>query len=254
MQCKICEKENEKTFNAKILKKYDISYYHCHRCGFLQTEEPYWLDEAYKSPINISDTGYMQRNISFCKKVSIFLFLFFDKRSSYLDYAAGYGVFVRMMRDVGFDFYWDDKYTENLFCRGFENNSSQYDAITTFESFEHFDDPIKEIESMLLQSRNIIFSTELLPDKVPYPNDWWYYGLTHGQHISFYSHKTLEFIAKKYNLNYSSIGSLHFFTQKKIPYCKLQVIRGGSKVGLYKLIQIKLKSKTWADYLFISNS
>lgn len=52
MTCKICGKENKFIFKAKILKKYDVSYFHCENCGFLQTEEPHWLSEAYKSPIN----------------------------------------------------------------------------------------------------------------------------------------------------------------------------------------------------------
>ena len=54
-----------------------IAYDHCARCNFLQTEEPYWLDEAYSESINISDTGYMQRNLNLSKKLTIILRLFF---------------------------------------------------------------------------------------------------------------------------------------------------------------------------------
>ena len=32
--------------------------------GYVQTEDPTWLDEAYASPINPSDTGIMDRNLS----------------------------------------------------------------------------------------------------------------------------------------------------------------------------------------------
>lgn len=63
MICKICAKQSNQIFKTKILNKYDISYFHCKHCGFLQTEEPYWLDEAYAESINMSDTGYMQRNL-----------------------------------------------------------------------------------------------------------------------------------------------------------------------------------------------
>lgn len=48
MTCKICGSETSQKFKAKILVKYDINYYHCENCGFLQTEEPFWLEEAYK--------------------------------------------------------------------------------------------------------------------------------------------------------------------------------------------------------------
>jgi len=51
MKCNICTKEANKIFNSVILKKYNINYYYCANCGFLQTEEPYWLNEAYGDSI-----------------------------------------------------------------------------------------------------------------------------------------------------------------------------------------------------------
>lgn len=252
MTCKICNQQTKQIFTAKMLNKYDITYFHCEHCGFLQTEEPYWLDEAYGETINVSDTGYMQRNINLSQKLTILLALFFDKNGKFLDYAGGYGVFTRIMRDIGFDFYWDDKYTTNLFARGFEfKDGEKIEAVTTFESFEHFVNPTDEIESLLKISKNIIFSTELLPNPIPKPKDWWYYGLDHGQHISFYNEKTFEFIATKYNLNYANLGGLHLLTEKKISNTQLKILKF-SRFGLHKLLQKQLKSKTWGDYLKMS--
>jgi len=253
MNCKICNQKTKQIFTANILKKYDIKYFNCQNCGFLQTEEPYWLDEAYSESINISDTGYMQRNIYLSHKLTILLTIFFDKNAKFLDYAGGYGVFTRLMRDIGFDFCWNDKYTANLFARGFEYDTNDtIEAVTSFESFEHFVNPLEEIENMLQISKNIIFSTELLPTPIPKPQDWWYYGLEHGQHISFYSKKTFEFIADKYNLNYVNLGNLHLLSDKKISSLKLNILKF-SRFGLHKLLARKLKSKTWEDYLKISN-
>ncbi|MBK2094779.1 class I SAM-dependent methyltransferase [Francisella philomiragia] len=252
MNCKICNHKNESIFSAKALKIYDIKYYHCSNCGFLQTEEPYWLDEAYSESINISDTGYMQRNILLSQKLTVLLSLHFDKNSKFLDYAGGYGVFVRLMRDIGFDFYWDDKYTENFFARGFEfQESIEYEAITSFESFEHFVSPLEEIEKMLSISRNIIFSTEVLPNTIPKPNEWWYYGLDHGQHISFYSEKTFKYIAKKYDLHYINLSGLHLLTEKKIPKYTAKLLKL-TKIGLHNILQRSIKSKTWQDHLKMS--
>ncbi|NOQ29771.1 MAG: methyltransferase domain-containing protein [Helicobacteraceae bacterium] len=249
MQCKICKQNNSTIFSDTILNKYKIEYFHCSKCGFLQTEEPYWLDEAYEESINISDTGYMQRNIYLSNKLTILLFLCFDNKAKYIDYAGGYGVFVRLMRDIGFDFYWDDKFTKNLFAQGFESENILYtEAITTFESFEHFEKPLEEIEKMLNITKNIIFTTELLSDNIPEPSDWWYYGLEHGQHISFYSETTLKFIAKKYNLNYISFGSLHLFTENKISKFKLNMLRF-ERFGFHKLLEKCITSKTWSDHL-----
>lgn len=251
MTCKICNQQTKQIFTAKMLNKYDMKYFHCPHCMFLQTEEPYWLEEAYSESINVSDTGYMQRNLDLSQKVTILLSLFFNKNGKFLDYAGGYGVFVRIMRDIGFDFYWDDKYTKNLFARGFEFQSSPIEAITTFESLEHFVNPLEEIEKMLAISKTIIFSTGLVPNPIPEPKEWWYYGLEHGQHISFYSQKTFQHIAKKYNLNYANLDDFHILTDKKISSVMLKILKF-KKYGLHNFLAKKLQSKTWDDYLKMS--
>jgi hypothetical protein len=248
MKCKICSTENQSFCSDRIMGKYDIEYYHCSNCDFVQTEEPYWLEEAYSKSINLSDTGYMARNLSYANRLTILLYFLFGKNGTFLDYAGGYGVFVRLMRDVGFDFSWDDKYTKNMFSSGFEwNQQSRVDSVTLFEAFEHFVEPVSEIENLLKISDTIIFSTDLHPDPVPMPKDWWYYGLDHGQHISFYSKKTFGFIAKEFELNYYNVSSLHILTKKTIPIWKLMAARL-SKFGLHKVLAKRLESKTWADH------
>ena len=246
---KICNAVTTEKFESYILKEYMIKYYLCPECRFLQTEEPYWLDEAYEEPINISDTGYMSRNLLVSKKLTFLLYSVFDKNGKYLDYAAGYGVLVRIMRDIGFDFYWEDKYTDNLFSKGFEwNKDTSLQAVTAFEVFEHFVNPIEEIEHLLGISDTIIFTTELYPNYNPLPEEWWYFGLDHGQHISFYSHETLEYIAKIYNLRFYSDGFIHILTRNHISSTKLKLSRL-SNYGVSKVIsRFLMTSKTFADH------
>ena len=114
MKCKICSNNTMNLFSAKILNKYNIRYYCCPLCGFLQTEEAYWRKEAYKNPINITDAGIMSRNIGLSQITTIIIYYLFDKRGKFLDFAGGYGIFTRLMRDIGFDFYWYDPYSINL--------------------------------------------------------------------------------------------------------------------------------------------
>jgi hypothetical protein len=253
MICKICNKDNLSCFSGIILNKYEVEYYQCSNCNFVQTEEPYWLDEAYSKSINVSDTGYIARNVFYSKKAAVLLYLLFGKKANFLDFAGGYGVFVRLMRDIGFNFYWDDKYTSNLFAEGFEYNKKiKIDAITVFECFEHFVDPIFEIEKILKISDTIIFSTNLYPDPLPIPSNWWYYGLNHGQHISFYHLKTFKFISKKYNLNYYNINNLHILTSKRVNRFKLLIVKFSNR-GIYKIVKKILSSKTVEDYEFFTN-
>lgn len=249
MNCKICNSETTNCFDSKILGKHLVEYYKCEVCCFLQIEEPYWLDEAYEEPINISDTGYISRNLLISKKLTFLLYSVFDKNGKYLDYAAGYGVLVRIMRDIGFDFYWEDKYTDNLFSKGFEwNKDTSLQAVTAFEVFEHFVNPIEEIEHLLDISDTIIFTTELYPKHNPSPEEWWYFGLDHGQHISFYSHETLEYIAKKYDLRFYSDGFIHILTRNHISSTKIKLSRL-SNYGVSKVIsRFLMTTKTFADH------
>jgi len=221
-KCRICNNEISEAFKATVLQKYEIKYYACDKCGFLQTEEPYWLTESYKESINITDTGLVQRNLEDAELTAIVIQQLFNKQSAFVDMAGGYGLFVRLMRDKGYNFYWSDLYTQNLMAKGFEFDSNSKDKkielVTAFEAFEHFVDPIKEIENMLSVSKNIFFSTLLYSTSIPDRN-WWYYGFEHGQHISFYNLTTLLFLAKKYNLNLHSFNeNIHLLTEKKLSY------------------------------------
>ena len=206
MKCKICNKEVEKCFNHVILNKYDVDYFFCESCQFIQTEEPFWLDEAYTSAIGYIDTGLIKRNIFLSNATTIILYLLYSKNGNFLDYGGGNGMFVRLMRDIGFNFYWQDKFASNIFAKGFEYRDvlDNVKLITCFECFEHFNDPLGEIEKLLKISNSILFSTELFKGSPPKPLDWWYYNFECGQHISLYSKNSLIEIANKFNLNFDT--------------------------------------------------
>lgn len=235
--------------------RYDVGYFRCSRCGFVQTEEPYWLEEAYQTPINIFDTGIISRNIRLAQKTATVLYYLFDRHARYLDYAGGYGVFTRLMRDIGFDFCWHDPYTQNLVARGFEyqTGGSDIELLTTFESFEHFADPLTEMEKLLSLSPSILFSTELVPDPPPRPEEWWYYGLEHGQHISFYTEHAIRHLADRFGLNYYGSGTeLHLLTGKKLNPVRFRLaVRKYRSWGLYRRVERRMKSRIEADHDYL---
>jgi Methyltransferase domain len=224
--CKICSSQTRTVFSTKLLRKYEVSYYQCIQCGFLQTEKPYWLEEAYQNPINLSDTGIVLRNQRLARIVTSLIILFFNKKENFLDYAGGFGLFTRMMRDIGFDFYWSDPYTKNELARGFEiEEGRKYELITTFESFEHFENPTQELEKIIKISDTIILSTELLPNPVPRAADWWYYGTEHGQHIALYTKKAFAELTRPFGLHYYNIDDVHIITKKPMSNFGLLVLR-----------------------------
>ena len=249
--CRVCKTPVKAIFKSVLLQKYSTQYYHCNNCGYVQTGEPFWLEEAYNMPINKSDTGMIMRNYWFRNATATIIFFLFDHKGKFLDYSGGYGIFVRLMRDTGFDFYWQDKYTENLFARGFEfidTEKNQVELLTCFEAFEHFAEPAAELENLLSISHNILLSTEFIPDPPPSPDDWWYYGLKHGQHIGFFQKKTFEYLANKHSLYFYTNGqNIHLLSEKRFPTPAFKWLAKVSKY-MTPLIQKRMSSLTWKDF------
>ena len=254
MLCRVCDSTAKLEFTHKILRKYDCSYYFCAHCGVLQTEEPYWLDEAYESPVAAADTGILVRNLDLARVTSLVLLFMFDRRGRYLDAAGGYGIFTRLMRDLGFDFYWSDKYCPNLTARGFEFDEGgdlTYTAVTAFEVMEHLPDPVAFVAELLESTgtETVIFTTELFDGKPPAPEDWWYYAFPTGQHITFYQRSTLEYIGKRFGLNFYRSGPLHVWTRKKLSPLALRALTSPRLSGLLRTLPPRiLGPRTWADH------
>jgi hypothetical protein len=212
--CKICDSELSHVFDHKVMGKYDSSYYNCPKCGYMTMANPHWLEEAYSDSITSADIGLLSRNIQLSHKVAVLTGRYLDVQGNYLDYAGGYGVFTRLMRDAGFSFYHDDPYTVNLFAKDFEYRDfdGTISAVTCFECLEHFVDPLVELEKVFQISKNAFFTTRLKPMGVP-DLDWDYYAFDHGQHVSFYTEKALQAIARRFGLHVVSAGNLHFFSE-----------------------------------------
>jgi hypothetical protein len=255
MECKICKNQSSFFSKNQIINKYEINYYLCKNCGFLQTEKPYWLEEAYSQAITSTDIGTASRNYNLAILSKVVIKIFFKVDKQFVDYGGGYGLFVRLMRDFGFDYYRQDKYCDNIFAKNFEADvTKKYELLTAFEVFEHLLNPIDEIEKMIKLSNNILFTTCILPKTNPQPIDWWYYGLDHGQHISIYSINSLKLIAERYKLNFYSNGTtIHLFTSKKLSRILFKIITNRRIIFLLNHL-ISRKSLLETDFNKIKNN
>jgi len=244
-------------FTANLMKKYEVIYHQCPQCGMLQTEHPYWLDEAYSDAIAVADTGLVRRNITIALKLAVLIYFELDPRGAYLDVAGGYGMLVRLMRDFGFDFYWSDKYCQNLLARGFEAEKAglPFQALTAFEVLEHVHDPLAFISESMSRfgSRTLIFSTELYQGTPP-PKDWWYYAFNTGQHISFYQPQTLQWIAERLSLQFYSAHGIHMLTDQTVSKSRFIQITGRLAFPIAFYVKHKMQSRTFTDHYMLMNS
>ena len=197
MICPNCNSNSVKKIRkVNVTKEKKETYLcHCNCCDYLYLENPNWLEIAYKNKF-YGDTGYVYRNYNLVKK-SLILFriwkLFTQKIfPKACDIGAGIGLYARLMRDNGYNFYGSDQYSEMLLIQPFIDENSEYKIKTSFEVVEHLPSLPVFLKTKIKKVDLFLFSTELrkvadIPD-----NEWWYYSFQVGQHIGFHSKKSLK--------------------------------------------------------------
>jgi hypothetical protein len=262
MKSKITGGATKLIFESIILNKYPVKYYQCIETGFIQTEDPFWLEESYSSAITKLDLGLVYRNQVQSKKFSRLILEHFDKKI-FLDFAGGYGLFTRLMRDLGFNFLHHDIYCKNIFAEYFEADlnklKDKFELLTAMEVFEHMKNPLEEIKNLFTYSDSILFTTELHTQQETYSKDWWYYLFETGQHISIFNLSTLKYLSKLFKCNFYTDGSsTHLFTYKTLKSNPFEdkesfIVRKARKILKRKEESIMPKSLLQSDFEYVKN-
>ncbi len=215
--CGLCGAQAHWVCRQRLLARHDVDYFLCPACDLLQTEAPYWLDEAYARAISQLDTGAVQRN----QETSRLTLLLAAVRgvgggARCLDVGGGHGVFVRMMRDLGLDFRWYDKHADNLFAHGFEGAPDERYALgPAFAGHEHLAEPRADLERLFGPGHDFILVATLL--HAGHQPGWWYYMNESGQHVVFYGRRTMAFIAERFGYD-ALVGPTHtLFVRRGVP-------------------------------------
>lgn len=204
-RCRLCEGDAVARFTKKILGRYDVSYYQCVQCGSLQTETPFWLDEAYQGSLNDLDVGAAHRNLqNLAATMTVANAL---RVSDVLDFGGGDGLLCRLLRDYGLNAFLSDRYGNASYARQFTKTGSfRPELVTAFEVLEHFARPSDDTRQLFgIGAEAVLVTTELYSNQ---SSDWWYLIPETGQHVFFYTERALAGLAKRYG--YDLLRSRHF--------------------------------------------
>lgn len=201
-------------FCRRVLNQHSVAYLQCGQCQSLQTEPPYWLDQAYRQH-NLSnlDTGAAQRNLqnlAACWSISKVLGL-----RNVLDVGGGDGLLCRLLRDYEINCFVRDRYAKPTYAQGFEDpDFTTPELIVAFEVLEHYAQPGDDLDALFKPAPlAVVASTGIYTNQ---GEDWWYLASEAGQHVFFYSRRALDQVARKYGYDLLVSGGYLLFLRSGV--------------------------------------
>jgi len=252
-RCRLCGGELKSQFTSRLLGRYDVSYFRCSGCGSLQTERPYWLDEAYKLALTSTDVGAVNRCLENRAIVSVLAKCLIGSRYRMLDFGGGQGLLCRLLRDVGVDAWTFDSVSKSDLAQAFSVTldavqPGSFEVVTAFEVLEHLSQPDVELSQLFgLAPKILITSTEPYGEGIG--ADWWYLSPATGQHIFFYSQKALRRIAEQFGYHLYEFGSMQVFSRSPISSLTLAVIRAGLSRKGRRLLRTMIEASPTAQHI-----
>ncbi|MGA8611324.1 MAG: class I SAM-dependent methyltransferase [Xanthobacteraceae bacterium] len=229
-----------------MLGRHKVGYWQCRDCGSLQTDEPYWLDEAYTNSLAVSDTGAVWRCLTCRAVIWSVLGVLRMRRARLLDFGGGTGLLCRLLRDTGIDAWTCDRYSGGEYAQLVRLDidgisPGMFGVVSMFEVFEHLPHPAEDLAKLFgLGPEVLIASTE--PYSPQYDAKWWYLSPGSGQHVFFYSQRALQLMADRYGYSLNSVGTWHIFTRRPISPFRKRLLRQMLSYRLLRLSRIVIEA------------
>ena len=196
MTCPLCDSPETEAFHKDGVRK----YIRCTRCELIFVPKEFHLaPDKERSRYDLHENSPDDPEYrAFLRRLIDPLLPRLEKGSNGLDFGSGPGPTLSlMMRQRGFEMEdYDPFYSE-----GDSVLERRYDFIACTETVEHFCEPRKSWELMLglVRPDGVIgVMTDMLEDGMDFSN--WHY-IRDDTHVAFYSRKTFEWIARRYDLS-----------------------------------------------------
>ena len=194
-KCLICHTETTKTTtlsNGKI-------FHHCDNCAFSHLDSKFFLNQEEEKARydlhenSINNQGYVEMFENF---IEFGITPYQDSVKKILDYGSGpEPVLAELLKNHGYQVeVYDPFYAAHTY------EAESFDLISSTEVFEHFFDPLKEIQNILklLKSNGyLVIMTRFSPELEEFKS--WFYK-DDPSHVSFYQIKTFTYISQLFDL------------------------------------------------------
>lgn len=222
--CRLCAGALQPRFQGRLLGRHDVQYFECTACGSLQTEPPYWLDEAYRAGnLALADTGAAQRNLD--NLGAVLALARWLKLKRVVDHGGGDGLLCRMLRDRGLDAHVLDRYATPTYAAGFDRpGDTPPDLVLAFEVVEHHPEPARDLDALFAGAPPVLLlSTEAWRGQGP---GWAYLSPASGQHVFFYAPQALQQVATQRGYRLIGVGGYWLFARQGVfPNWRLRLAR-----------------------------
>lgn len=209
IECKICGS------NTRVIRdtQFEIDYYKCLECEFIQMDDKYKVSyEDERAVYDLHENSLeCEGYVNMFRKFLDESVMPFRRNGCGLDFGSGpTPVLMQLInRDYEFDMenydlhFQPDKVYEN----------KKYNLVVSTEVVEHLLDPMESFEliySILDEGGVFAFMTMIHNNDDESFKDWWY--RRDKTHISFYSEKTLKYIADKIGFDFVYSDKKRVFT------------------------------------------
>lgn len=207
MICPVCGGRSDHHVDLPMLKSCEghdggdpVGYFVCADCGFCHAPEmcnkpPEWFAEhIYNDDYVKFDPEYKGERAARQARNLIYSYSWARKDIRHLDFGSGDGQLTQRMIKAGFTSEAYDPFVH------VEAPAGLFNLITCFEVFEHVPDPqrlMRHLASYLAPEGLILASTNVSDGEDI--ATWWYASPRNG-HISLYSKRSLELLAKQHSL------------------------------------------------------